>query len=93
MSVKRRTYSREFKLQVFGEADAGVPVAELCRRYELASGMIAKWRRQLKNSPSNPFPGKGSRSTDQAKIAEMERLIGRQAMEIDFLKNALKRLK
>jgi transposase-like protein len=93
MSVKRRTYSREFKLQVIGEADAGVPIAELCRRYELANGMIGKWRRQLKDSPRNPFPGKGSRSTDQAKIAEMERLIGRQALEIDFLKNALKRLK
>lgn len=93
MSGKRRTYSREFKLQVVGEADASVPVAELCRRYELSSGMIAKWRRQLKNFTSNPFPGKGSRNTDKAKIAEMERLIGRQAIEIDFLKNALRRLK
>lgn len=93
MSSKRRTYSREFKLQVIGEADAGIPVAELCRRYELSSGMIAKWRRQLKNSPHEPFPGKGSRSTEQAKIAAMERLIGRQAMEIDFLKNVLQRLK
>lgn len=93
MAVKRRTYTTEFKLQVIGEADAGVPQAELCRRYELSSSMIAKWRRQLKNQPSNPFPGKGSRSTDQAKIAEMERLIGRQALEIDFLKNALRRLK
>lgn len=93
MSGKRRTYSREFKLQVVGEADAGVPVAELCRRYELASGMIAKWRRQLKESPKNPFPGKGSRNTEKAKIVEMERLIGRQALEIDFLKNLLKRLK
>lgn len=93
MSAKRRTYSREFKLQVIGEADAGVSVAELSRRYELSSDMIAKWRRQLRNSPANPFPGKGSKNTDKAKIAEMERLIGRQAMEIDFLKNLLKRLK
>jgi transposase-like protein len=93
MSTKRRVYSKEFKLQVVGEADAGIAVAGLCRRYELSKGMIGKWRRQLKETPSNPFTGKGSRSSDKAKIAEMERLIGRQALEIDFLKNAYKRLK
>ncbi|MBT9169641.1 MAG: hypothetical protein DDT19_03004 [Syntrophomonadaceae bacterium] len=27
MSTKRRVYSKEFKLQVVGEADAGIPVA------------------------------------------------------------------
>jgi len=69
MSVKRRTYSKELKLQVVAEADAGIPVAELCRRYELAHGMIGKWQRQLNNSNGNPFPEKGSRDTDKARIA------------------------
>jgi transposase-like protein len=93
MSIKRRGFSNDFKLQVLSEADQGVSISELKRRYELSGGMIAKWRRQLKQTPANPFPGKGSRNTDKAKIAEMERLIGRQALEIDFLKNLLKRLK
>lgn len=93
MSGTRRTYSREFKLQVLGEADAGIPIAELCRRYELHSGMIAKWRRALRASPKSLFPGKGSRTSEKARIAAMERLIARQALEIEFLKNALKRLK
>lgn len=93
MSRKKRTFSPEFKLQVAGEAETGIPVAELCRRYELTSALIYKWRRQFKEAPKNPFPGRGSRETEKAKIAEMERLIGRQALEIDFLKNALRRLK
>ena len=93
MSIKRRVYTKEFKLQVIGEADAGIPIAELSRRYEISNGLIGKWRRQLKNATANPFPGKGSRSSDLAKIAEMEHLIGRQALEVDFLKNALKRLR
>ena len=93
MSGKRRYHSKEFKLQVVSEADAGIPVAELCRRYELTESLVIKWRRQFKNSPSNPFPGKGSRNTDQAKVAQMERLIGRQALEINFLKNALRCLR
>lgn len=93
MSGKRRKHTREFKLQVTREADAGTPVAELCRRYELAPSLIAKWRQKLKEEPANPFPGQGSRTTDKARLAAVERLIGRQALEIDFLKNALKRLK
>lgn len=93
MSGKKRVFSKEFKLQVIGEAEAGIPMAELCRRYELTSGLIYKWKRQLKENPKNPFPGKGSRETETAKIHQMERLLGRQAMEIDFLKNALRRLK
>ena len=93
MSLKRRVFSKDFKLQVIGEADQGVSISELNRRYELSGSMIEKWRRQFRQDPANPFPGKGSRDSDKAKMAEMERLIGRQAIEIDFLKNLLKRLK
>lgn len=89
MSRKRRKFSPEFKLQILSEADAGVSLAELCRRYEITKGMFYRWKRNLSEVPKNPFPGSGSRNTDKARIAEMERLIGRQAMEIDFLKNAL----
>lgn len=93
MSSRRRSFSREFKMQVLEEADSGVPVAEVCRRYELGKNTIDKWREQLRRSPENPFPGKGSLNTERAKIQAMERIIGRQAVEIDFLKNALERLK
>lgn len=94
MSDIRRTFSKEFKLQVLEEVDDGVPMVELCRRYKLSRTLIWKWRQGLKNSPENPFPGKGfERKPGNKKIAEMERLIGRLTMENDFLKNALKRLK
>lgn len=93
MATKKRFYSPEFKLQVIEEANSGIPIAELCRRYEITSGMLYKWKRQFKENKNNPFPGKGSRNTEKAKMAQMERIIGRQAIEIDFLKNALRRLK
>jgi len=91
--LKRRTFTEEFKLQVIAEAEAGVPVVELSRRYEVSRSMIYKWRHRLTKANDDPFPGKGSRSTDKAKIAELERLIGRQAIEIDFLKELNRRLK
>lgn len=93
MSKKKRFFSQEFKLQVIREADSGIPISELSRKYELGPSMIAKWRRQLNGSPNNPFPGKGSRNTDKAKIAQLERIIGRQTIEIEFLKNLNQRLK
>lgn len=93
MSKKKRYFSKEFKLQVIREADSGIPVGELSRKYELGPSMIARWRRQLNESPKNPFPGKGSRNTDKAKVAQLERIIGRQTIEIEFLKNLNQRLK
>jgi transposase len=93
MGKKRGTYTRKFKIQVIEEVQAGVSIAELSRRYEVSDSLISKWKRQFKSSPKNPFPGQGSRNTEKAKIERIERLIGRQAMEIDFLKNLLKRLK
>ena len=90
---ERKSYSKEFKLQVLREVDAGVPITELERRYEIGKGIIHRWRRDQKSGSKNPFPGKGSRNTEKAKMAEMERLIGRQAMEIDFLKKVARRLK
>ena len=93
MPGQKKTYTEEFKLQVLRDADAGVPIAELTRKYEIGTGVIYKWRRRLKRSPKNPFPGKGSRNSDKAKIAELERIIGRQAVAIEFLKNLNERLK
>ena len=40
MSIKRRVFSNEFKLQVLSEADQGVSIPELNRRYELSSRLM-----------------------------------------------------
>ncbi len=94
MSDTRRTFSKEFKLQILEEIDDGVPMAELTRRYKLSRTTIWKWRQGLQDSPEQPFPGRGiKRKASAKKVAEMERLIGRLTMENDFLKNALSRLK
>ncbi len=34
MSARRRTFTREFKLQVLEEVDAGIPVKELCMPFK-----------------------------------------------------------
>jgi transposase len=88
----RRTFSREFKLQVLREVDAGKSAAQVCRTHQIHPNCILKWRKQLAAYGDQAFAGNGNSYTQEAKIAELERLIGQQAIEIDFLKKLHARL-
>lgn len=95
MSLGRRIFSKEFKLQVLEEANEGVPVPVLLERYQLSKNAVCNWRKEFQKAPDNPFPGAGRKriKPDSKKLAQMERLIGRLTLENDFLKNALVRLR
>src|SRR5437773_1227350 len=49
------------------------------------------WR-EFRTGPGNAFPGKGKQRWAEGRIAELERKIGQQALEIDFLKGCLQRI-
>lgn len=51
--------------------------------------VLHRWRREFRQAPSIAFPGRGQRRWSEGKIAELERKVGQQAMEIDFLKGCL----
>jgi transposase-like protein len=44
--VKRRTFTREFKLKVIREVEAGKSQAQVAREYQITENTISKWRRQ-----------------------------------------------
>jgi len=93
MSAKsRRQFTREFKLQVLREVEAGKPAAQVCRERQIHPNCLAKWRKQLDQYGDRAFAGNGNAYSQEAKIAELERLIGQQAIEIDFLKKLAARL-
>lgn len=46
----RRIYTREFRAQVVGEAEAGVSAAELGRRYGIPTLSIFKWKAKHRKS-------------------------------------------
>lgn len=89
MGVSHRTFTREFKLAAVRRLEAGVPIAEVARAVEVAPNLLRRWRREFRQGPGNAFPGHGQRRWSEGKIAELERKVGRQAMEIDFLKGCL----
>src|SRR5262245_47722637 len=92
MSLKRRQFTKEFKQQVLREIEAGKSVAQAAREHQLHPNCIGQWKRQFARYGEKAFSGNGNAYTDEAKIAELECLIGQQAVEIAFLKRALRHL-
>ena len=48
--------------------------------------------RARQQPPEQAFPGLGKKRADENRVAELERKIGQQALEIDFLKRCLQRI-
>lgn len=93
MTLKhRRIFTREFKLQVLAEIAAGKSVAQAARDHQLHPTVIGRWQKRLRQYSDRAFAGNGHPYTDEARIAELERMVGRLTMENDLLKKALQRL-
>ena len=54
--------------------------------------LLHRWRREFRQGPGNVFPGLGKRRWEEGQVAQLERKIGQQALEIDFLKGCLQRI-
>jgi hypothetical protein len=53
---------------------------------------VVEVRREFRQGPGNAFPGLGQRRWEEGRVAQLERKIGQQALEIDFLKGCLQRI-
>ena len=67
------------------------PCAALAKRHDVSRNLIRVWVRKLETGAFDD----DARAADllqeyEAKIAALERMVGRQALEIEFLKGALR---
>lgn len=92
MAVSRRKFSKEMKMAALQRLDAGASVAEVARAFEMNPNLLHRWRKEFRQGPGNAFPGMGKRRWDETKVAQLERKVGQQALEIDFLKGCLQRI-
>ncbi len=92
MTKHHRQFTKEFKLHVIREVEAGKPLAQAAREHELHPNLIRKWQTQYAEHGQNAFAGHGKAYSDEAKIAELERLIGQLTIENAFLKRLLAHL-
>ena len=89
--AKHRSHSIEFKRQIAQEFIAGETLHALAKRHDVSRTLIRIWVRKLETGAFD----EDARAADllqeyEAKIAALERMVGRQALEIEFLKGALK---
>ncbi|HZR66840.1 MAG TPA: transposase [Terriglobales bacterium] len=92
MGLSRRTYTKEFKLAAVQRMEQGVSIGEVARALEVNPNVLHRWRREFRQGPGNAFPGNGKQRWSEGRTAELERKIGQQALEIDFLKGCLQRI-
>ena len=89
--AKHRTYSIEFKRHVAREFLAGESLHGLSRRHDVSRNLIRVWVAKLEaGTYDEDVEAADLLQEYEAKIAALERLVGRQALEIEFLKGALK---
>ena len=92
MGLSRRQFNREFKLAAVQRLEQGVSIAEASRALEVSPNVLHRWRKEVRQGPGNVFPGQGKQRWAEGRIAELERKVGQQVLEIDFLKGCLQRI-
>jgi transposase-like protein len=96
MLVPRQQYSRELKIAAMREIEAEKGITEVARMFQVSPKRLETWKGEWRAKGELAFPGNASRpqsKLDADRIAQLERKIGQQAMEIEFLKKALRRFR
>ena len=85
--TQRRTFTAEFKTQVVLDLMSGAhSTAELCRQHQLNPQVLARWKSELLECAPLVFERDQKRGAEQERIADLERLVGRLAIELDIAK-------
>ena len=90
--MQKRVHSRDFKLEVVRQIAAGQKrPAQACREYGLAESVISRWRKEYQERGEAAFQASSSSepTTQEQRIAELERFCGQLALENQVLKKAL----
>ena len=86
MTRHRTFYTREFKLAILSQVESGIPIAQVARENGLYPALVGRWRKEYIENPEKAFSGSGIPYKDQARIAELERMVGKLYAENEFLK-------
>jgi transposase-like protein len=98
-----RRFSRDVKLAAVQRMSAGANVAELAREIGVSRKGLYRWQKQFGDGGPSVLRGAGrprrevpelSEPSDElsktsARIAELERIVGQQTVDLDFFQQAL----
>src|SRR5579871_5956186 len=85
----RRTFTPEFKAKAALDVLTGTASqAEVCRKHQISPSLRALWKATFLDRLPVVFQADEEHSAEAARVAELERLVGQQALELAALKNA-----
>lgn len=88
--AKHRTHSVEFKRQVSQEYCGGETLHALSKRHDVSRNLIRIWVEKYQaGALDEDIAAADLLQAYEAPVAALERLVGKQAMELEFLKGAL----
>lgn len=90
MGMKRRKYSREFKIEavrMFEESDK--TASEISRQLGISRNLLYRWRKQLIAEGDEAFPGLGQPRSGDEELHRLRRENARLREERDILKKAV----
>lgn len=90
MSKKRRSFGAEFKTRVVLELIAGKKsLAEASREYNIKDTVLSRWKQEFVAKATQVFEQPQDLQEKDARIAELERMVGKLAMKIELQKKVL----
>ena len=87
----RKSYSKEFKLDVIAQSYQRENIRELATELGLAPALIYKWRAAYGSDGPKAFPGKGIEklTLEEAELRRLQQENAELRMERDILKKAI----
>jgi len=90
MSQKWRKYSPEFRRDALEKMKACASVTGLARELGIRRKWLYQWKNDAAGDPAAAPAEADSRS--ERKVKDLEALVARQSLELDFFKGALQRI-
>jgi len=83
----RRTFTPQYKVEVVLAILSGrQTMAEICRQQSLKPDLVALWKKTMLSKLPGIFDGPAHDGGAQARVAELERLVGQLTMELAVAK-------
>jgi len=88
--AKRRNFRGEFKARVVLELISGKKsLAEASREYSIKDSMLSRWKQEFVERAGEIFEQPKEIQDKDARIAELERMVGRLTMQAELSKKAV----
>ena len=84
---RRRSVTPQFKTQIVLEVlTRAKSMAQVCREYDLHEHVVIRWKAEFLERAPEVVASDRAQGADQARMAELERLVGRRTLELEITK-------